>query len=1134
MLLNNIDFPHELIKAAKDNKLVVFAGAGVSVGRPTCYPDFCQLINEIYTRKIGAPIEEKNFPPDVYAGDLVRLNVPVHDIVAETLNLPGIKTNRLHKSIINLFRNNEIRVVTTNFDLMIEKAAKQMKYGKYNSYSYPALPDGCDFSGVVHLHGDVHNPKSIVITDTDFGKAYLVDGYATQFITNVFKTYTVLFIGYSYDDVMMSYLTKALSTSINKSAYILTCERINKWNSIGIEPLFYEYKNYDQLYQGFEEFSDYCGRQLLDVEDTINIITSNDPPDDEATISVIKELFTELDLSKLFLSKIHKEEWFDFFYKQGFIYNLFESKAILTDIERAIAHWVARNCLNEKLLVAIELSKNVINPDFERFISIHLVDLGDDYFSQYAVLMLPRIKDAWIIHSHLEKAIEIGNDILAAHVFVKMISPSFVLEKSFGYFGLEKKTEMKELFPLSACMSSDWDLLRKSIKNKTVYYYLASEATTIISTFYDVESVINNPRKFNNISLDFIDLDSFSDDKPVSIIANVLLASLSNIQNESYSKGWVDEQLKTNKTLLRRIAIYHTGHDTIATSSFRDNVVLGLKDLVKTFEKKELYYLLCKCLNDISSEKSSEVVKRIEDQYLVGDENIQYEIYNLVYWLTEQNSNIDSLMMLKSLLARIIDDHPDYMPKKHPEVDIALGEVTYGDGINPNIVQSIIGKTYEQLDSVLEECQSKYHADSFDVWASLRKASASEPNWASKCIVDYVKHDLVNSNLITLVEGISLASDYSFVNGLFEDLACLSIPTEISLPLCRLMFNTVHSFERIDSKQVDKILNVIKLLWSSSRPWIGDDEFSYQRSLNSPSGNIGFTLCDLIAKCERQREAIIDYIDSVVDDEDVDFLCVMVGHATFLYAINSVWTEKRILPLLKSESTSVYSAYWESLLSVSRNLSFEYAHSIKPYYDYAIASMSCFNEQTTMMFAKQYAILVTYESSDPLNDATCFIRSTDENANNAFLTEVTYILRYLATDKLKKDIWKKWLRRFVENRISNIPKSLTGREVIILLEWSIYICQDDFDDLVSLIVKMKEVDNNTLLHFLYGLNSYENYKRNSRAAVKILYFLDSLGVSFRLYADNIRTLYEIWKKDGISVEDERTVKSILLKSNASW
>ena len=39
--------PHPILNALRDSKLVVFAGAGVSMGEPACLPNFEKLANKI-------------------------------------------------------------------------------------------------------------------------------------------------------------------------------------------------------------------------------------------------------------------------------------------------------------------------------------------------------------------------------------------------------------------------------------------------------------------------------------------------------------------------------------------------------------------------------------------------------------------------------------------------------------------------------------------------------------------------------------------------------------------------------------------------------------------------------------------------------------------------------------------------------------------------------------------------------------------------------------------------------------------------------------------------------------------------------------------------------------------------------
>jgi hypothetical protein len=47
MRLNDVDFPQRIIDAQKRGKLVLFAGAGVSIDAPSNYPNFVDLAAEI-------------------------------------------------------------------------------------------------------------------------------------------------------------------------------------------------------------------------------------------------------------------------------------------------------------------------------------------------------------------------------------------------------------------------------------------------------------------------------------------------------------------------------------------------------------------------------------------------------------------------------------------------------------------------------------------------------------------------------------------------------------------------------------------------------------------------------------------------------------------------------------------------------------------------------------------------------------------------------------------------------------------------------------------------------------------------------------------------------------------------------
>ena len=66
MRISGVDFPLRLVNSLRDGNLVVFAGAGVSMGEPSRLPDFDGLALEIAR---GTGIQRfSNEPVDRYLG----------------------------------------------------------------------------------------------------------------------------------------------------------------------------------------------------------------------------------------------------------------------------------------------------------------------------------------------------------------------------------------------------------------------------------------------------------------------------------------------------------------------------------------------------------------------------------------------------------------------------------------------------------------------------------------------------------------------------------------------------------------------------------------------------------------------------------------------------------------------------------------------------------------------------------------------------------------------------------------------------------------------------------------------------------------------------------------------------------
>ena len=167
MKLSGIDFPKGLLDALSNDNLIVFAGAGVSMGEPANLLGFRDLAKEI-GKGTGKEIGDK--PEDQFLGELSRDGVDIYKCASKVLNRTGLEPTELHSNLLRLFSiPKSVRIVTTNFDLLFERAAEKEFDSSPEVFRAPALPLGNKFSGIIHVHGSVCSPEDMVLADEDFG-----------------------------------------------------------------------------------------------------------------------------------------------------------------------------------------------------------------------------------------------------------------------------------------------------------------------------------------------------------------------------------------------------------------------------------------------------------------------------------------------------------------------------------------------------------------------------------------------------------------------------------------------------------------------------------------------------------------------------------------------------------------------------------------------------------------------------------------------------------------------------------------------------------------------------------------------------------------------------------------------------
>ena len=181
MWIRDVDLPSSLVEAHRSGNLVIFVGAGASRDAPSGLPDFRRLTADIAADVEVAVSDRDLDQPNVLLGRLADQRVDVRRRVASRLGLPSSQPNRLHEAIVGLAAARPpVRIVTTNYDRHLSTLLGE-RDPDVVEYTGPALPMGDDFAGLVYIHGSLlQEPRHLMVTDADFGRAYLQDASTTH------------------------------------------------------------------------------------------------------------------------------------------------------------------------------------------------------------------------------------------------------------------------------------------------------------------------------------------------------------------------------------------------------------------------------------------------------------------------------------------------------------------------------------------------------------------------------------------------------------------------------------------------------------------------------------------------------------------------------------------------------------------------------------------------------------------------------------------------------------------------------------------------------------------------------------------------------------------------------------------
>lgn len=208
-------------RASRENRLVIFVGAGVSMN--SSVPSWNQLINRMKAELPNEFSEETDALKIAQIYKDSRGHKEYMDKVKEILLYNKAVPNPLHKSILAL---NPCHIITTNYDDLIEQELSKEFLQYHIIREDKDIPQMTNSNTLVKMHGD-YVTDNIVLTEDDYYNYKENFPLTRAFVQSLFASKLILFVGFSFADLNLKFILNELKNILSdkmQRPYLLSCD----------------------------------------------------------------------------------------------------------------------------------------------------------------------------------------------------------------------------------------------------------------------------------------------------------------------------------------------------------------------------------------------------------------------------------------------------------------------------------------------------------------------------------------------------------------------------------------------------------------------------------------------------------------------------------------------------------------------------------------------------------------------------------------------------------------------------------------------------------------------------------------------------------------------------------------------
>lgn len=1080
-ITSDVDLPEELLTAQRDGKLVVFAGAGVSMGPPSNLPSFSELADQV--GGTTAP-HSRNEAFDRYFGRLESMGWDLQSLVCDIIDSPASQPNRLHELLVALFDGvDSIRLVTTNFDRHFTTVV-----GKSSSpstiYYAPALPIGRELDGLVYLHGAVEDPrKRVIISDSDFGRAYLTDGWATRFLADLFQAFTVLFVGYSHEDTVMQYLARGLPPETARYALTLPDFR-ERWIRHGIQPIDYPEREspnkHAALVEALEQWVKLALLGTLGHDDRIRQIVSGSPPVERDTAEYISSIFQEIPRLRSFAKHARSQEWLAWTEERGALDQLFKADRELLESEAILAEWFANNfALQDPLaLEIVSANGSVLSPRLWLLIALRLAYTTEsrpsaDILSCWLSILLQHPPHG-LVH-HLTPVLEghrHPDDLAATTLLLQgLMKPRLVFDQSLGAIvtageddpvrlRAEASVEIDEHSfekawkeALSANLSSLNEPIADAAATSLAQAHLLMTGIGAADDFWDAMS-------FRRSSIEPHPQDPTAMRRPIDWGIDAARDSLGwQLQNNHRSAMARIRLWRSSRApLLRRLAINGMANDPRCHPDQALQEIIDSGWLYASPLKHEVFGLLKTVFPRAGEEERREFIRGSmeatslsdEGQDAAGRETNAYERYNLAVWLCQVAPQCE---IAREHLDQVQEEHLEFGPRDHPDFGYWAGPVTTVVARSPKAVDELLDLSVADALELLEEFDEvDWRGPTREgLMGTLREAASSDVNWALELLEETVDRDSQSDIWQSLLAGLKEAElEESHWDILLTVLAQLELE-HADRAACKLMVKGLEQGE-LSPRTVSAVESIADRLFAAADSRDGPEAESLpERWFDRAINDVGGDIADVWLQALSCRRAAVGADWDGLNTEDRQRLnraitaesrsgqlcrVVLASQLAFLFSIDEEWATTELLPCFNWDRSPVAAEQaWHGFLAAGR-LSVPVVEHLMPHLEASFPRIDHELAPYRDAFCQRLAAIAIHPEARPVEDGWLY----------SFLLDVSEETRVVWADQVGRQLdaipeeaaasaWDRWIRTYWHQRANGVPRPIDSPESTATVGW---------------------------------------------------------------------------------------------------